>query len=315
MNLYETLEIKENATNNEIKKAYFKLAKIYHPDKKYDQLDRFQQINYAYNILINEETRKKYNSMNVKTRSKFYDFLLNLISNNITKDFMRKYGITIFNDFNNINELNSYLEKYTFNDLLILFIKNKISDPVYEDNTNCSDSDINAYSEFDAEYYQELPIYYQKFNKNNINIDLDINLDDLKKNRIRILKIKKMINNKELVTTYNFNIKNKYVIFNQGGDNIDDDVGHLIIKLNLPENFIWDKCIYFNKEISLYDYLYGINLNLNLDQNYKISWLPIRDGKIINIDYKIGIYDFKIILNTKFEYNKENYLLIKSKFK
>ena len=33
MDLYEILKINNNATTEEIKKAYYKLAKMYHPDK------------------------------------------------------------------------------------------------------------------------------------------------------------------------------------------------------------------------------------------------------------------------------------------
>ena len=54
MDLYEILSISYDATNIEITKAYRKLAKIYHPDKSTGDTEKFQQINYAYNILINE---------------------------------------------------------------------------------------------------------------------------------------------------------------------------------------------------------------------------------------------------------------------
>ncbi len=51
----EILELEEDATSAEIKSAYRKLAKKYHPDTNHDDLDadvKFQQILAAYNILV-----------------------------------------------------------------------------------------------------------------------------------------------------------------------------------------------------------------------------------------------------------------------
>ena len=61
MDLYEILKINNNATTEEIKKAYYKLAKVYHPDKckEEDADEKFKKINYAYNILINDDSRKQ----------------------------------------------------------------------------------------------------------------------------------------------------------------------------------------------------------------------------------------------------------------
>lgn len=62
-NLYEILEVNENATQNEIKKAYRKLAKKYHPDINGgdpESESKFKEINAAYEVLGDEEKRKKY---------------------------------------------------------------------------------------------------------------------------------------------------------------------------------------------------------------------------------------------------------------
>lgn len=60
--LYETLEINENASADEIKKAYRKLARKYHPDVNKDPQaeDKFKEINAAYEVLSNLEKKQQY---------------------------------------------------------------------------------------------------------------------------------------------------------------------------------------------------------------------------------------------------------------
>jgi curved DNA-binding protein len=60
--LYKTLEISENATEAEIKKAYRKLARQYHPDinKEAGAEDKFKEINAAYEILSDKEKKAQY---------------------------------------------------------------------------------------------------------------------------------------------------------------------------------------------------------------------------------------------------------------
>lgn len=60
--LYTTLGIAQNATQDEIKKAYRKLARQYHPDinKAKDAEEKFKEINAAYEILSDEKKRAQY---------------------------------------------------------------------------------------------------------------------------------------------------------------------------------------------------------------------------------------------------------------
>ena len=57
--LYQTLEIPENASADEIKKAYRKLARKYHPDINKDPgaEDKFKEINAAYEVLSDESKK------------------------------------------------------------------------------------------------------------------------------------------------------------------------------------------------------------------------------------------------------------------
>lgn len=60
--LYETLEVKSDAGADEIKKAFRRLARKYHPDinKAPEAEEKFKEINAAYEILGDEEKRKQY---------------------------------------------------------------------------------------------------------------------------------------------------------------------------------------------------------------------------------------------------------------
>ncbi|XP_071399823.1 uncharacterized protein [Centroberyx affinis] len=60
---YDVLEVPPNATQAQIKTAYYKQSFIYHPDKNSGSEDatvRFSEISEAYNVLGNKGLRKKY---------------------------------------------------------------------------------------------------------------------------------------------------------------------------------------------------------------------------------------------------------------
>ncbi|RMG41106.1 MAG: J domain-containing protein [Candidatus Dadabacteria bacterium] len=62
---YSTLGVSRSASQDEIKKAYKKLARKYHPDinKEKDAEAKFKEINEAYEVLGDPEKRKLYDSL------------------------------------------------------------------------------------------------------------------------------------------------------------------------------------------------------------------------------------------------------------
>ncbi|WP_293560102.1 DnaJ domain-containing protein [Parvimonas sp.] len=61
--LYKRLGVEKNATEEEIRNAYKKLAKKYHPDLNKDSegsIEIMKQINEAYDVLSDEEKRREY---------------------------------------------------------------------------------------------------------------------------------------------------------------------------------------------------------------------------------------------------------------
>jgi DnaJ-class molecular chaperone len=66
-NLYNLLGVDQNASQDEIKKAYKKLAITHHPDKnpnnKEEAENKFREISNAYSILSDDEQRRRYDHL------------------------------------------------------------------------------------------------------------------------------------------------------------------------------------------------------------------------------------------------------------
>lgn len=77
-NCYELLEIKRNATKSEVRRAFRKLSSEVHPDKNPNDekaLEKFRKLNSAYEALIDDEKRTKYNDF-LDNPAKYWDYLV-----------------------------------------------------------------------------------------------------------------------------------------------------------------------------------------------------------------------------------------------
>ena len=103
---YRTLGVNKNASKDEIKKAFRKLAMKYHPDKNKDNKEaeeKFKKINEAYAVLSNDEKRKQYDMFGAEGFSKRFsqeDIFRGFDFNGIFKEFGigDMFGRSFFSD-------------------------------------------------------------------------------------------------------------------------------------------------------------------------------------------------------------------------
>jgi len=88
---YKILGVSQNATKDEIRKAYRRKAKLLHPDitGKDSERAQFQLLNESYHVLINEDRRRGYDFL----------FKYRAVSEEIKKeDHYRRYGTSAYHE-------------------------------------------------------------------------------------------------------------------------------------------------------------------------------------------------------------------------
>lgn len=143
MNHYEVLGIKKNATQAEIREAYKKLIKKYHPDlyqgDKTFAEKKSQSINVAYDILSDSEKRKQYDE-EITPNTNYYNY--SNINNN-------KYNSGSSNDSINYNYNKNYYNTQS---------ASYTSDYSYDKYTN---NNSRTYSTYDDFYQRRYSNYHR----------------------------------------------------------------------------------------------------------------------------------------------------------
>ena len=225
MDYYKILNVKKQATQEEIKKSYHKLALKYHPDKndnKEDAEKKFKEIVEAYEVLSDENKRARYN-ISLKLNEE-YKFELSPDILKFSRYFFSQENINKFQDLaGNVNkEMNNIGLNINLENVFNSFINN-IRNGKYS----------NLYQE-----YNDFKLFYN-FEENN-----DKEYDDLFKN----INIKNMRNNNNNLNRRNQ--KKKHISkkksfiptnFNEGVNKLNNKAMNINIKVNL-ENI-------YNKDI------------------------------------------------------------------
>lgn len=241
MDYYNILNVNKNSSKEEIKKNYRKLAKLYHPDKNGGEDSKFKEISIAYNVLIDDEKKKKYDmkfDINDLTDSlkQFHFFSQkifqkrNTINNvsipNILKEFLqvnrqkRKYTILVsFMDvYKNIVKkikienknyfIPLYKREYTI-DNITFFINIK------------THKNYDIIGDYDIEYNYSISLYESLFNKT-------LYITNPNNDTLKVNFKHNLLNKKELI------IKNQGLPMNENGNKRGDM--YINIDIELPKN-------------------------------------------------------------------------------
>jgi curved DNA-binding protein len=106
VNYYETLGVSRTATSDEIKKAFRRLARQYHPDVNPGDKsaeEKFKDINEAYDVLSDEEKRVEYNRSLTGNKRRVMRPVEKASSNGNGKTTRTEQDLWKFKDFNNVN--------------------------------------------------------------------------------------------------------------------------------------------------------------------------------------------------------------------
>lgn len=106
-NLYEILNVSINASETEIKSAYKKMVRIYHPDinKSKDAEVQFKLLNNAYSILSDKDKRKNYDALLDISKEKENPYS----KNSVIKEVKITESEACFGAYRTINILNTKL--------------------------------------------------------------------------------------------------------------------------------------------------------------------------------------------------------------
>tara|TARA_B110000208_G_C11763592_1_gene427799 strand:+ start:852 stop:1799 length:948 start_codon:yes stop_codon:yes gene_type:complete len=275
-NYYNVLELKPNATKTDIKKAYRRLAVMYHPDKNPTGEEKFKEISEAYQILSDSKLKTAYDK-----------------KSNVSIDF--KDALDLFNKF--FDKINPIWGEY-FKTTIGQFAENMFDETTQDIFTNFKTEDfvdlttdtLNKYLKkknlSKIKDYCEYSIHENELQQDN-EYFIDLDLDFLRK----YSHLKLIINDDSSKTSYLLDL-----VYTDFTINFNDKNYDIVIFNNFPENLFRIKDgfdLRLTIPIHIDNYLNGFYLEYKLSNNFTLN-CNIKPGLTNVIELKLGgIYDYK----------------------
>lgn len=315
---YNILNLKQDATQKEIKKSYRKLALKYHPDKnktltKDEAETKFRELTHAYKILTDTEYATKYSEENIN-----FDFNFNINEDEILSEIFEIFG-------KNMDFMNSFFMFNSESEKQLQNVKNQFN---IDDNF---DTDINIVANmFDQIDMMEKMLY----STYNISIPTPASTSqfDIFNTYNKSLAVKQCNKMKYSVYTCNLSLydiynmrKKKINVYVSKSPNVKEEET-LMISSHIPYQIFKNKKIIVKikdkiKDNSIYNinnkYYYSRYNKFDVLLNYSFSNLKEKENDVyLNFKYLDDkIYDIRLRLKyteikDKYLDNKINLLLL-----
>jgi DnaJ-class molecular chaperone len=283
--LYKILELEPNATSQEIKTKYKKLALKYHPDKSKNKSteSNFHNVSFAYSVLCDSEQRKKYNTINNKNKAsmtKWLEKLTLLFSDHSQYEIF--VNTCLKNDECNkifATKNKELIKKFISSKLMSYLVGNKKSEQFTDDigsfMTNQHTEENENVSEFETSYEQSTEI-----NDNDIHLDVETDLNEIYSGDMKeiVIKRQRFAKRKIIMETKKILIPlcdDKIILEKEGDDCLDEDGlmkrGNVIIKIRTHKHKTFkrvnDHDLYTVRDITLNQLFYGFNKQIQLLDN------------------------------------------------
>lgn len=257
MNLYEILGLDNTCSDKDIKKAYRDLAKKFHPDKNKspDSVEKFKDINMAYEILSDKHKRQQYDIMSSTEQFEFYDAIKNFF--NKIEPSSKYYIDTIVNFFyNDEKEFKNDINSFNFVNIISKMNERLKTTNILEIGNFIQSIDAkNTYTDINHTEIKHV-------DDNNIILSIDCTLEDRYMNKYKKI-VYKTNNNEDIVYVP---LYEDYIIFDNKGNYHSQGRGELHISIKTIDHqkykIINDNDLVMFLNVSLYEYLYGVDINI-----------------------------------------------------
>lgn len=289
--LYSILNVNNDASQEEIKKAYRKLSLELHPDRNKgdnEKAEKFKKITTAYNILSNPSERANYDSTLSYNKFNTVDnVLMNMLFNpdNIQLDINQ---ILKEMQTNNINNINNIFKTSLPVDLLSNLANNKTFINNFNRGFNSFVPEFNSYKQSSNSYdCKPKNIYYNQ----------TISLYDSYKGLKMPIKIERILceNNTEILQEETIYLdipkgvdNNEIITIKEKGNRYKNFKSDIEVKIKINNNTDFERNgidLIYKKNITLKESLCGFSFNLKyLDgREFKINNEP---GNIIPPNFR-----------------------------